>query len=312
MYLLVTGCRGFFGHHLTGYLLQKGYQVLGVDAETYAAIHPVPSHKHFRYVKADIAELEHLPDVDAIVNLAAETHVDNSLMDAGRFLHSNIIGVHRLLELVRGKRQYQMPLFLQVSTDEVLGPSLFPRHVSDPMRPGNPYSASKAAAEHLIESYHNTYQVPFLMLRPTNLYGDGQYPEKLIPKAIRSIAREQPMPIHGDGSAKRSWLSVQDACNAVEIVLTRGKAGHTYHAGGNTVATVKDVVRAIGAAMGIDPLTYAVGKDPVAEYEYQRPGMDISYSLDDSGTRALGWEPTGNFFRDLPHLVALQRTRMTW
>lgn len=304
MYVMVTGCRGFLGHHLVPYLLQRGHQVLGLDAETYAAIHPAQSHRRFRYQLGDICDLTNLPAVDAIINCAAETHVDNSLLDASRFLHSNIIGVHRLLELVRGKRQYEMPLFLQVSTDEVLGESPGRERFDEsaPPRPRNPYAASKLAAEALVTCWGISYHCPTRILRPSNFYGLGQYPEKLIPKAIRLASQDRPIPIHGDGSASRHWLDIRDACTAVETVLLHGTNGEIYHAGGNTEAM-------IGAVAGF--IVSRIGSGGI-EYIPARQGLDQRYCLNDDKLRALGWTPKGDFWADLAYQVEVEKGLLTW
>lgn len=305
---MVTGCYGFLGKHLTAALLRDGDSVYGIDAETYAAdpnaryVFDVQPGK-FSYRRADIVDLDRLPDADILIHTAAETHVDNSLTDAERFIRSNVLGTQRLLDLVRAKPERRRPRFVHISTDEVFGPSHFPKHIDDRLAPANPYSASKAAAEHLVTAYASTFRLPTVIVRPTNLYGTGQYPEKLIPKAGRLIRRGTSVPIHGDGTASRSWLSVTDAAMGVRIVSTAGRDGGVYHMGGNTSATVKNVVAAIGYTLGVDPTLRFVGPDSIAEYEYQRPGMDIAYALDDSQTRALGWNPVGNLWKDLPPIL---------
>lgn len=306
---LVTGCLGFLGRPLVHALLQRGDVVYGVDAETYAADlrwrDEMLPHGSFIYRKGRCEELTHLPDVDFVFHLAAETHVDNSLTDASAFLTANVLGTHRLLDLLRGKRASKAPTLIHVSTDEVFGPSHFPRIPEDRLNPRNPYAASKAAAEHLVTAYAATYGLAARIVRPTNLYGEGQYPEKLIPRAVRRISRGLPMPIHGDGSATRSWLSVHDAVDGLLTVADYGKDGEAYHMGGNTVASVLRVVSAIAETLGVPPQLHFDGPNPIAEFEYQRPGMDVSYALDDLGTRRLGWHPLGNFFHDLPALVDL-------
>jgi dTDP-glucose 4,6-dehydratase len=307
---VVTGCYGFLGKHLTATLLRRGDSVYGIDVETYAAdlnaraVFDAQPGK-FSYRKVDIAALDRLPDVDVVVHCAAETHVDNSLTDAERFVRTNVLGTQRLLDLVRTKPERRRPLFVHISTDEVFGPSHFPRYPDDILAPSNPYSASKAAAEHLVTAAGRTFGIPYLIVRPTNLYGTGQYPEKLVPKASRLIRQGRRVPIHGDGSAKRSWLSVEDAVSGILAVVEHGLPGvGPFHLGGNTTASVRTVVEAIGAALGVSPTLKYSGPDPIAEYEYQRPGLDLAYSLDDTGTRRLGWSPVGDFWKDLPTVLA--------
>ena len=306
---LVTGCLGFLGRPLVHALLARGDVVYGVDAETYAADlgwrDRVVGHGSFIYRKGRCEDLTHLPDVDYVFHLAAETHVDSSLTDASAFLAANVFGTHRVLDLLRGKRASKAPTLIHVSTDEVFGPSHFPKHPDDRLNPRNPYAASKAAAEHLVTAHAATYGLAARIVRPTNLYGEGQYPEKLIPRAVRRISRGLPMPIHGDGSATRSWLSVHDAVDGLLTVADHGRDGESYHMGGNTTASVLQVVAGVATALGVTPNLHLAGPSPIAEFEYQRPGMDVSYALDDLATRALGWHPCGNFFRDLPGLVDL-------
>lgn len=304
-YVAVTGCRGFLGHHLVRHLTQRGDYVLGIDSETYAGIHPLHPDLNFQYVKADIAELKHLPDVDAIINCAAETHVDNSLASSRPFLHANVLGVWNLLELVRAKQAFRMPTFVQVSTDEVLGS--IPEGAASPDRPlapANPYAASKAAAEVLVQGWGRTHTMPWQIVRMTNLYGTGQYPEKLIPKTVRSFRLGRNMPIHGDGSAVRHWLSVRDACTGLLTILDRAPEGHIYHLGGNTEASVRDVTLAISHLM-------ADGPTPV-QFGFNRQSLDARYCLDDSLTRALGWTAAGDFWNDLSELVRVERQAWRW
>lgn len=306
MYLAVTGCRGFLGHHLVRYLLNAGHYVLGIDAETYAGLHPMPEHERAKYIKADICTLDHLPDVDAVIHCAAETHVDNSLANCQPFLRTNVMGVGHLLELVRSKGTFRMPLFLHISTDEVLGSiAQGAAGVDAPLRPANPYAASKAAAEVLVEAWGRTHGVPYQIVRMSNLYGIGQYPEKLIPKTVRSIKLGRPMPIHGDGSAVRHWLNVIDACDGIEWVRMRGPRNRVYHLGGNVEASVATVTRAICDWIGVD-------WSAAVELGYTRQSLDARYCLDDGETRTLGWQPVGNFPIDLPHIVNCERASFRW
>src|SRR5258708_6496584 len=223
----VTGCLGFMGSHFTRLCLEKGWWVWGIDKHTYAARPELLEEFHksplFKFQQADIAEIDHLYDVDIVFNFAAETHVDNSIVDSKRFLRSNIMGVQNLLELIRGKRHYEMPVLVQVSTDEVYGDISHGRHTeADPLKPSNPYSASKAAADLLILGWHRTHDVPYLIVRPTNNYGIGQYPEKLIPKSVKYLSLKKMIPLHGDGSYVRSWLHVEDTCSAIIHAIEHG------------------------------------------------------------------------------------------
>src|SRR5438132_10758370 len=192
MLLAVTGALGFLGHHFVTAAVAAGHRCWLVDAETYAANlwHlELWDDRLVEYTHADVCTLTHLPDVDALVNFAAETHVDNSILDSRAFMRSNVLGVHNLLELVRAKRNYETPRFLQISTDEVYGSvGTGATRETAPLAPSSPYAASKAAADLLVAAYSRTYGLYYNVVRPSNCYGSGQYHEKLIPKAIRSFA----------------------------------------------------------------------------------------------------------------------------
>lgn len=298
----VTGCLGFIGGHLVRHLTANGYHVYGIDAETYAANLSL-LELDMEYCCGDIATLKHLPDVDAVLNLAAETHVDNSISDSRRFVWSNFVGVQNLLELVRAKRQYEMPRFIQISTDEVYGSVSEGRTPeTTPLNPSSPYAASKGAADLLVQAYSTTYGVPFNIIRPSNCYGTGQYREKLIPKAISYFAHGKTMPVHDTGEHRRSWLLVQDCVSAIETVIQKGEEGEIYNVGGNTEASILDVVGAI--AKGFD--------HPSLKQEYKRAGVDHRYCVDDTKLRGLGWKPTGDLYRDLPGLVEAERGIWRW
>ena len=309
----VSGCLGFIGSHVVEALVEQGHYVYGYDAETYAAnLYLLDTWRGFsdlfKYQQADICTLDHLPDVDAIIHLAAETHVDNSILDAGKFVQTNVVGTHHLLELVRAKRQYQMPLFLHVSTDEVYG-SVAEGQTPEtaPLAPSSPYAASKAAADHLVMAYGHTYGMPWRIVRPSNCYGPRQYAEKLIPKAIKHLALGRPIPIHEGGNATRSWLEVRDCAHALLTVLDKGVNGQVYNVGGNTMASVDHVARAI-----IEAFHGSTQVGPYLDYGYTRLGLDARYCVDDAKLRGLGWTPQGHLWRDLPALVAAERTTLRW
>ena len=224
----ITGCLGFMASHFTRACLKRGWQVWGIDKKTYAArpeyLDEFGKYASFRFLEADIAQQDHLYEVDFVFNFAAETHVDNSVIDSTRFLHSNIMGVKNLLELVRAKRNYEMPVFFQIGTDEVYGDLVAGKHAeTDPLRPSNPYSASKAAADMLVLAWHRSYNVPFNIVRATNNYGIGQCPEKLIPKAVKYLSLGKRIPLHGDGSYIRNWLHVEDMVSAVLHIAEQGE-----------------------------------------------------------------------------------------
>lgn len=303
----VTGACGFIGRYVVQPLLERGDWVYAVDCLTYAADPDLPNvwamryGRRFKFVSWDIADLGAWPDVDSVIHLAAETHVDNSLTQSDRFVRTNVLGTHHLLELTRARSQHGIPLFVQISTDEVYGEQLEgATDESANLRPSSPYAASKAAADCLVQAWGRTYGLPYRIVRPSNCYGVGQYPEKLIPKAVRHFALGQSMPIHGDGSAERSWLWVEDCADAILHVLDRGADGAVYNVPGNTTCTVSDVVRAVGGEVG------------QLNFGYARAGLDRRYCVSGKMIRALGWTPQGDFWRDLPALVAREREMTRW
>ena len=311
----ITGGLGFLGRHMVEELTTRGDRIVVIDAETYAADLRLLTKMgglylagSFHYVKSDICTLDNLPDVDVVINFAAETHVDNSLTDPARFLRSNVMGVQRLLDLVRGKRAYQMPTFIQISTDEVYGDYASGAATeSSPLAPSSPYAASKAAADHLIMAYGRSYGVPWRIIRPSNCYGQHQYHEKLIPKAIRHLTLGRPIPIHEDGTATRSWLHVQDCARAIRTVMDEGRDGEVYNISGNTELSVRDVATLIVQAFHgeADPAPYLA-------FQHQRLGLDRRYHVDDTKLRGLGWEPKGNLAADIPVIVAKERKLWRW
>jgi len=311
--ICVTGCLGFIGSHFTRACLKKGWRVWGIDKKTYAAreewLAEFRKYPTFEFHEGDIAKLDHLYDVDYVVNFAAETHVDNSIVDSSRFLHSNILGVQNLLELIRAKRHYEMPVLFQVSTDEVYGDITRGKHkVSDPLRPSNPYSASKAAADMLIMAWHRTHGVPYFIARPTNNYGIGQYPEKLIPKAVKYLSLGKKIPLHGDGSCLRNWLHVEDTAQALLTILEKGKRNHIYNVSGDHEVANQEVVRAV--------LRHFFGRaQPLEKYaklQYVRQGEDVRYSVDDSELRALGWKNRRKFEVEIGRIVRYYKNKVVW
>lgn len=306
----VTGACGFIGRYVTQKLLARGDWVYAVDALTYAADPTLPAEwppHRCKFIGRDINDLGFWPDVDAIVNLAAETHVCNSLEDSSRFLRTNVFGVQHLLEMTRARAPNGMPLLIQISTDEVYGE--ITQGTTDetaPLCPSSPYAASKAAADCLMQAWGRTFGLPYRIVRPSNCYGVGQYPEKLIPKAVRRLSLGQPIPVHGDGSAERSWLWVEDCADAILAVLDRGTDGEVYNVPGASSLTVREVTAGIVAAFGkrVSPDTVEPG--------FARPGLDRRYAVSGDKLRGLGWTAKGELRRDLPALVAAERESVRW
>ena len=300
--ILLTGGLGFIGRYMYRRLTDAGHEVKIIDAETYAAhLDFFPDNGEIS-AHADI--VDYLPPLgtEVIINAAAETHVDNSIQDSGVFWRTNVLGTQHLLEWSR--QQKDRPLFIQISTDEVYGPcvqgSFLP---SQPLAPVSPYAASKASADLAVLSYIKTYGLPARILRMTNVYGEGQYREKLIPKTLDCLRRGRPIPIHGAGTSIRHWLWVKDAADAVLTVLEKGENGEIYHAGGNTFASVAQVVSRL---VELTKPEYTGSWMELCHWGSERAGMDARYALEDYGLRLLGWNPRGAFWRDLPSLVELE------
>lgn len=305
--LMVTGGLGFIGSYFVDLALRRGCQVVNIDKATYAARKDLDfdGRPGYEYICADICELTHLPvGIDFIVNFAAESHVDNSILANQDFFHSNVRGVYNLLELVRAKDETDRPVFVQISTDEVYGTiheGSF--RETDRLRPSNPYSASKAAADQLVLGWSHTYDLPVMIARSCNNYGYGQYPEKLLAKTIDYLLTEKKMTIHGDGSYRREWLYAGDNCEAILTLLEKGQVGEIYNISSNEEHSVLEAARLAAEAVGVDPEAAFV-------FIPNRPGQDLRYSVDCSKIRALGWRPTRTLAEYLPEYVALYRRRL--
>jgi dTDP-glucose 4,6-dehydratase len=302
--LLVTGGLGFIGSYFVELALKRGYQVVNVDKKTYAARTDLDfdGRSHYEFIEEDIATMTHIPPgVDVIVNFAAESHVDNSILANDVFFHSNVHGVYNLLELIRAKDSTDWPLLLHISTDEVYG-SIHEGSFTeaDRLNPSNPYSSSKAAAEQLVLGWRNTYGLPAIICRSCNNYGFGQYPEKLLAKTIEFLLKGKKMTIHGDGSYRREWLYAGDNCEGLLTVLEKGKEGEVYNISSNEEHSVMEAAGMVARTMGVDP-------QDAFEFIPNRPGQDIRYSVDSAKIRALGWSPAMTLERYLPEYVGLYR-----
>ena len=298
MRLLVTGGCGFIGSNFIRRLLLDGsrHEVVNLDKLTYCGnpenLREVEDHARYTFVHGDIADQKTVTRVlsrgfDAIINFAAETHVDRSIHDAAPFLRSNILGVHALLE---GARRSRVPRFIQISTDEVYGSA--PKGVSftedAPLAPGSPYSASKCAADHLVHAYANTYELPAIILRCTNNYGPYQFPEKFIPLALANALEDKPIPVYGDGKQERDWLFVEDYCAAILTVLEQGEEGEIYNVASGAQRTNLDTLRSILRHLG--------KSESLINFVQDRPGHDRRYCIDNQKIKKqLGWRPAIDF-----------------
>jgi len=313
--IYVTGCLGFIGSYFTKKALDLGWYVYGVDKLTYAAnsklFHDFSEYDNFTFLEEDIKDLDHLYDCDYVVNFAAESHVDNSILSSDKFVNSNIVGVKNLLELVRTKNSTvgDRPVFFQISTDEVYGDISVGAHVeSDILKPSNPYSASKASADMLINAWARTYGINYLILRPTNNYGIGQYPEKLIPLSVKSLMRGKKIRLHNEGTPIRNWLHADDTAEAVIHLIKSEIKNEIFNVAGGFEQTNRETVRkVVEQHHGIGALL-----EDYTDFSYSRSGQDMRYALDDSKLRGLGWSPKKKFDQEIINIVQHCRDNFIW
>ena len=310
----VTGCLGFIGSYVTRKWLEKGCYLRGIDKITYAAnlslLEEFNTYSNFEFEGKDINDLEFLYDCDYIINTAAETHVGNSIVKSDDFVHSNINGVHHLLELLRNYRQENstIPTFIHFSTDEVYGDIENGAHIeTDLLKPSNPYSATKAAADMLVLAWARTYNLPYIILRPTNNYGIGQYVEKLIPKSVKFLSLDRKIPLHNNGTPIRNWLHADDTAAAVITVIEQNVQNEIYNVCGGFEQTNLDTVKKLLTLYDTN-----LDIDSSLDLSYSRDGQDVRYALDDSKLRALGWSPKRVFDQELPSIVEHYRNKFIW
>ena len=305
MRILVTGGAGFIGSHFAKRLAAAGESVVVLDKLTYSGNPANLEGASLEFIQGDICERQDVAAAakrcDAIVNFAAETHVDRSILEAGDFIQTDVLGTHLLLEWSKehGKR------LLQVSTDEVYGdlPEGASASEDDPLRPSSPYAASKAGGDLQVLAYVRTYGVDACITRGANTYGTNQYPEKLIPHFVTNALDGEALPLYGDGRQRREWLYVDDHCAAIELVLREGASGEVYNVGGQERENI-EVTRRILDLTGASPDLVR----PVAD----RPGHDRRYSVDSSKAMALGWRPARAFDDGLAETVAWYRENREW
>jgi len=324
--LLVTGGAGFIGSELVRQLLARrdGTHVTVLDKLTYAGNRAnladveadAEQAARFTFVRGDIADTALVgplvADADAVINVAAETHVDRSILDPEAFLRTGVIGVHVLLEAVRAEtdkaakgERATAPRFLQVSTDEVYGEVAEGRSVeTDVLAPRSPYAAAKASGELLVRAYHVTFGLDAVITRGSNTYGPHQHPEKLIPLFTTNALEGKPLPMYGDGMQIRDWLHVSDHAAGIDFVLRHGFSGEAYNVAGGTELPNRDVIGRLLAATGRDWTLVRTVPD--------RPGHDRRYAMDGSKLAALGWAPRVSFDEGLPATVAWYRAHAEW
>ena len=313
--VVITGCLGLIGSHVARQCLEKGWKVYGIDCCTYAAniqfLDEFENYKNFTFVKENIANLNYLPDCDYVINVAAESHVGNSIVDSSDFIQSNIVGVKNLLDLIRNKQENvsDRPIFFHFSTDEVYGDITSGDHVeTDILKPSNPYSASKAAADMLILAWARTYGINYIILRPTNNYGIGQYPEKLIPVTVKLLMREKIIKLHNKGEPIRNWLHSDDTASAVIALIESGVINDIYNvAGGFEQKNIETVFKVLECYFG-----EIRDWHQLLDLSYVREGQDIRYALNDDKLRALGWEPKKKFDEEIGSIVEYYKNNFKW
>ena len=291
--LLVTGGMGFIGSNFIRQYIDK-YEIINLDKLTYAGnpanLEDIEDHPNYEFIKGDICDDKIVEEciekgVEAIINFAAETHVDRSIMYAGDFIETDMYGTFVLLEAAK---KYDLDRFVQISTDEVYGEieeGLFKE--TDQLDPSNPYSASKTGADRLASTYYKTYGLDTVTARPSNNFGPYQYPEKLIPLFTTNAIDDNELPIYGDGSQIRDWLYVKDNCEAIEFLLRKGKSGEAYNVGGGNEKTNMEITKKILEVTG--------KSEDLIKFVEDRPGHDVRYALDNTKINELGWKPQYDF-----------------
>jgi len=314
MKLLVTGGCGFIGSSFIRHILTTypEYRIINLDALTYAGnpenLKDVPGGERYLFVKGNIGDSivvrEVMDGVDAVVHFAAESHVDRSIADAQPFLTTNIMGTYVLLSAAR---DLLVKRFIHISTDEVYGSLTDEGKFTEetPLRPNSPYSASKASGDLLVRSYHETFGLPSVIVRPSNNYGPYQFPEKFIPLMITNLLDDKPVPLYGKGMNVRDWLFVEDNCRAIDLILHKGRPGETYNVGGKAEMRNIQIAKEVLELMGKD--------EEYITYVTDRPGHDYRYSLDISKIeRELAWKPSVNIEGGLAKTVRWYRTNEWW
>ena len=322
--VVVTGCLGFIGMHVTKACLEKGWRVYGIDKKTYAANTRTDLIKFCEGLDLqnltlsfeDICELKDLPNCDYIINVAAETHVGNSIIDSTDFIHSNVAGVKNLLDIIRRKPSNvaRKPIFFHFSTDEVYGDIVDGSHTEEsPLSPSNPYSASKAASDMLIKAWARTYGIDYLILRPTNNYGTYQYPEKLIPLVVKLLQQGRKIRLHNRGEPYRNWLHAADTAGAVVKIIESGAVNEIFNvAGGFEQKNYDTVCKIVNSYYNGGYDREYVGCEDLLDFSYVREGQDVRYSVDDAKLRNLGWKPERSFDQEIDHIVKHYKNHFRW
>jgi len=310
----VTGCLGFIGSYVTRKCIHRGWQVYGIDKGTYVAdmslLDEFTRYDNFTFQNIDIKDLNHLYDCDYVINIAAESHVGNSIIEGDEFIDSNVSGVKNLLDLIRHKPDNvsKRPVMFHFSTDEVYGDIESGKHYeTDRLKPSNPYSASKAAADMLVMAWARTYDLEYVILRPTNNYGIGQYPEKLVPLTVKNFNRGLKIRLHNKGTPIRNWLHADDTAQAVLKIIDSGQPNEIYNVAGGFEQTNIDTVKKI-----IKEYYVTDDWEQYVDLSWDREGQDVRYALDDSKLRSLGWAPNKKFDEELGPIVGHYKNNFKW
>jgi len=315
MKVMVTGGAGFIGSNFIRHMLANhpDCEIINFDKLTYAGnldnLRDIANDSRYSFVKGDICDQKAVEEIVArlgcsgmIVNFAAETHVDRSILSAGSFVQTDVYGTYVLLEAMK---KFNVSRYLHISTDEVYGSIERGSFTEEsPLHPNSPYAASKAGSDLLVRSYFKTHNLPVLITRSSNNYGSFQYPEKVISLFITNALEGKKLPLYGDGKNVRDWLYVEDNCEAIDLVLQKGKEGEIYNIGGGcekqNIEITKFILKELGQA------------EDLIEYVKDRPGHDRRYSLDGSKIKKLGWEPKTKFEEGLKETIEWYQTNQTW
>jgi len=315
---VVTGFAGFIGTTFSKKLLDEGWKVYGIDKFTHVSNNALVRNRHenFTYENKDITEVTWLPECDVIFNFAAESDVDIGNQSCGRFITSNIDGVRNLLDIINKRivLRADKPLFFQISTDEVYGDlseGVFDE--SAELKPSNPYSATKAAADLLIQSYARTFGIEYIIARPSNNYGYYQYPEKLIPLAVKRLSRGKKIKLHNQGKPIRTWTHSEDTTNALLTLYEKAERNRVYNISSEYEQSNLDTVTKIINAYYMGRLTRNVPDiEQFLDLSFDRPGQDIRYAITCEPLRNLQWRPEKDFDTEIINLVNYYKKEFVW
>jgi len=319
---VITGCCGFIGREVTIKFLENNWHVYGIDKLTYAADPNVPDQlikkfgDNFKFSREDISELEWLPDCDVVINIAAESHVTNSIDSTNEFLKSNVLGTQKIIDLICRKHRMtnDAPYLFQFSTDEVYGDAITGSYNEESqLKPSNPYSASKASADLLVFAAARTHGLKYNILRPTNNYGNYQYHEKLIPLAVRNLMRGKTIKLHDMGQPIRTWLNVSDTAGAVMFIHNFAKRNEIFNVSSQYEQRNLDIVKMVINSFfnGSYLEEYKDWKNHI-DLGHKRPGQDVRYSIDDSKIRSVGWKEQHSFESTIDKIVQNLKNSTRW